>query len=162
MAPFDGGTTRLPWGLGESASPSALTTGSGTGRALFERVVFNVAVGNNDDHARNHAAFWDGAELELTPAYDLCPQPRSGTQAMQAMDVTRDGQRDSQLALCVQAAPEYGLTAEQAREIVDHQVTTIREEWSDAADEAHLTGDDRAYLWGRQILNAYAFEGYEA
>ena len=34
--------------------------------------VFNVAIGNNDDHARNHAAFWDGHALELTPAYDLC------------------------------------------------------------------------------------------
>jgi serine/threonine-protein kinase HipA len=46
------------------------------GRRLFERIVFNVAVGNNDDHARNHAAFWDGTSLELTPAFDLTPQPR--------------------------------------------------------------------------------------
>lgn len=51
---------------------------AGVGRRLFERVVFNVAIGNNDDHARNHAAFWDGQTLELTPAYDLCPQIRSG------------------------------------------------------------------------------------
>ena len=47
------------------------------GRKLFERIVFNVAVGNSDDHARNHAAFWDGQNLDLTPAYDLCPQTRS-------------------------------------------------------------------------------------
>ncbi|MFD4785434.1 HipA domain-containing protein [Rhodococcus qingshengii] len=30
------------------------------GRRLFQRIAFNIAVGNNDDHARNHAAFWDG------------------------------------------------------------------------------------------------------
>jgi len=30
-------------------------------RELFARVTFNIVVGNNDDHARNHAAFWDGA-----------------------------------------------------------------------------------------------------
>jgi serine/threonine-protein kinase HipA len=134
--------------------------GGGAGRALFERIVFNVAVGNTDDHARNHAAFWDGAELELTPAYDLCPQLRSGTLARQAMDISRDGRRDSRFALCVDVAAEYGLTTQQAIEIVDHQVATIREQWGDAADQAHLTTDDRAYLWGRQILNEYAFEGY--
>jgi len=41
---------------------------------LFARMVFNVLVGNTDDHARNHAAFWDGEWLALTPAYDICPQ----------------------------------------------------------------------------------------
>lgn len=28
------------------------------------------------DHTRNHAAFWDGRDLTLTPASDLDPQPR--------------------------------------------------------------------------------------
>ena len=69
--------------------------GDAAGRKLFERIVFNIAVGNNDDHARNHAAFWDGHELELTPAYDICPQVRSGTEARQAMDITADGRRHS-------------------------------------------------------------------
>lgn len=134
--------------------------GDRAGRSLFERIVFNVAISNIDDHARNHAAFWDGSELELTPAYDLCPQLRSGTEARQAMDITADGRRASQFALLVQAAPEYGLTGAQAREIIDSQVAAIREQWADAADEADLTLDDRSYLWGRQILNPYAFEGY--
>ena len=45
-------------------------------RELFARMVFNILVGNTDDHARNHAAFWDGDSLTLTltPAYDICPQ----------------------------------------------------------------------------------------
>ncbi|MFZ4603862.1 MAG: type II toxin-antitoxin system HipA family toxin, partial [Caulobacterales bacterium] len=34
-------------------------------RELFGRLVFNILCGNTDDHARNHAAFWDGAELRL-------------------------------------------------------------------------------------------------
>ena len=32
-------------------------------RELFSRIVFNICVGNTDDHARNHAAFWDGSRL---------------------------------------------------------------------------------------------------
>ena len=54
-------------------------------RELFSRLVFNVLIGNTDDHARNHAAFWDGQHLQLTPAYDLSPQLRIGYEANQAM-----------------------------------------------------------------------------
>lgn len=32
-------------------------------RELFTRIVVNVCIGNIDDHARNHAAFWDGVAL---------------------------------------------------------------------------------------------------
>ncbi len=130
------------------------------GRTLFERIVFNIAVGNIDDHARNHAAFWDGVELELTPAYDICPQVRSGTEARQAMDITSDGHRDSQFKVCLDAAASYGLSTQQARGIIDHQITTIRETWDEVADRAELTADDRRYLWERQILNPYAFYAY--
>jgi len=40
-------------------------------RELFGRICFNVLCGNTDDHARNHAAFWDGKMLSLSPAYDI-------------------------------------------------------------------------------------------
>ncbi len=130
-------------------------------RELFSRIVLNICVGNTDDHARNHAAFWDGRQLTLTPAYDICPQARSGREAAQAMAIGRDGFRMSQLAGCVAAANIYGLTAREARDIIDRQLEVIRSEWSDAADVARLTGADRQQLWGRQILNPYALEGYE-
>lgn len=135
--------------------------GDTAGRRLFERVVFNIAIGNTDDHARNHAAFWDGRQLELTPAYDLCPQPRSGTEARQAMDITGDGHRDSQFTICLDAAPYYGLTQQQARSIIDHQIDTIHTHWIDAADQARLTHNERSQLWRRQILNPYAIRDYQ-
>src|SRR3546814_10321073 len=61
------------------------TDPSATLRELFARIVFNILCGNTDDHARNHAAFWDGATLTLTPAYDICPPGRTGQEATQAM-----------------------------------------------------------------------------
>ncbi|MDA8366052.1 MAG: HipA domain-containing protein, partial [Actinomycetota bacterium] len=79
-------------------------------RELFSRIVFNICVSNTDDHARNHAAFWDGEQLTLTPAYDLCPQLRSGETASQAMAITRDGRRESRFATCLAAAETYHLT----------------------------------------------------
>ena len=54
---------------------------------MFDRIVFNIAISNYDDHALNHAAFWDGHHLELTPAYDLDPKPRTGWQRNQMLGI---------------------------------------------------------------------------
>lgn len=131
------------------------TAPAATLRELFSRIVFNICVGNIDDHARNHAAFWDGSALTLTPAYDLCPQPRSGTQASQAMAIDRDGRRESRLAVCREASETYLLTSAEADEIIGAQVATINDQWDEAADVARLTTLDRQLLWKRQILNPY-------
>jgi len=68
-------------------------------RELFGRLTFNILCGNTDDHARNHAAFWDGKNLRLTSAYDVCPQSRLGEEAGQAMRIVGNNNR-SQLVLC--------------------------------------------------------------
>jgi serine/threonine-protein kinase HipA len=72
------------------------------------------------------------------------------------MDIDRDGMRDSQFALCVEAAHIYGLSKRAAREIIERQVEIINDDWSDVADLAQLTTAERNALWGRQILNPYA------
>lgn len=125
---------------------------------LFARIVFNICIGNTDDHARNHAALWDGSMLTLTPAYDLCPQARSGGEAAQAMAIGRDGFRRSQFHGCVAAAGVYLLSAAEAKDIIDAQVDTIRTQWDGAADSARLTRAERQQLWQRQILNPFIFE----
>lgn len=127
---------------------------------LYGRLVFNVLIGNRDDHARNHAALWDGHDLSLTPAYDLDPQPRDTGEATQAMAITRDGDRRSRLATCVEAASEFLLTQTEARQIVDRLVQTVIDEFDDAADTVGFTEVDRKSLWRRAFLHPYAFEDY--
>lgn len=139
------------------------TEPSETLRELFGRITFNVLCSNTDDHARNHAAFWDGEWLTLTPAYDICPQARSGGETRQAMAIGEDGWRFSQLAGCVERAGEYLLGRDprrQAREIADHQLATIRDRWDETCDEARLTRAERDAFRGRQFLNPYALYGY--
>lgn len=138
----------------------SFTSPAGTLRELFSRIVFNVLVGNSDDHARNHAAFVNAdGSLTLTPAYDVCPQPRSVPQASQAMAIGRNGERSSQLSTCLDACDIYLLDRRQARAIIDAQVRTIRAEWQNAADAVGLTALDRRQLLGREILNEFAFRG---
>ena len=127
------------------------------GRRLFERIVFNIAIGNNDDHARNHAAFWNGTSLELTPAFDLTPQPRSTDTSAQAMAIGRDGSRASRFSVCVAAAADYGLSRPEARQIVERIASEIVDHWSDAVDVAGLGAADRNLLWKRAVLNRSAF-----
>jgi serine/threonine-protein kinase HipA len=129
---------------------------------LFARIVFNILTGNSDDHARNHAAFWDGESLSLTPAYDICPQPRAGGETSQAMMIGTDGFRMSQLAGCLERASTYMLRENDARELIDHQVEVIEREWQEVCDLAQMTAVDRSLFWGRQFLNPYAFDGYSA
>jgi serine/threonine-protein kinase HipA len=129
-------------------------------RELFARIVFNILSGNDDDHARNHAAFWDGSWLTLTPAYDICPGPRSGGERAQKMAIGRDGYRFSQVAGCVARASTYLLSEADAREIVDRQIDTIEAQWDDVCELGGLTEVDRNSFWHRQFLNPYATEGY--
>jgi serine/threonine-protein kinase HipA len=124
---------------------------------LFGRLVFNILCGNTDDHARNHAAFWDGRLLTLTPAYDICPQNRGGREANQAM-LIKDEQHRSQLSLCIEAAPQFLLTEKAAIEIIERQITIIRDSWKDICEEAALSEVDRGILWRGRFLNPYAFE----
>jgi serine/threonine-protein kinase HipA len=142
------------WGLADCIR-HRFTSPAVTLREIFGRIVFNICVGNTDDHARNHAAFWDGTALTLTPAYDICPQLRSGTEANQAMAIGREGQRASRLAVPLDAAETYRLDRAEARDLIDEQVTVIREQWNDAAEAACLTEQDTQVLWERQILNPY-------
>lgn len=125
-------------------------------RELYSRIVFNILCGNTDDHARNHAAFWDGHQLALTPAYDICPQSRSGQQASQAMLIC-GADRSSQMATCIAAASSFLMGREEAVAIVNHQVNVIEHEWQATCDEANLTEVDRVLFWRRQFLNPFAF-----
>ncbi|HHX91803.1 MAG TPA: HipA domain-containing protein, partial [Paracoccus sp.] len=128
-------------------------------REMFTRLIFNVLVGNTDDHARNHAAFWTGDTRELTPAYDIAPQRRTSREANQAMTLA-NGTRAAQLQNVAAIAPAFGVTAAQFRQIVDRLVGTIVTHWSEVCDEAGLSRAEQAGFVGRQFLNDYAFDGY--
>jgi serine/threonine-protein kinase HipA len=125
-------------------------------RELYARMVYNILCGNTDDHARNHAAFWDGHQLELTPAYDICPQSRLGQQASQAM-LIHGSDRSSQVATCIAAASSFLIGREEAISIVNHQVSIIENEWEAVCDDVCLSEVDRALFWRRQFLNPFAF-----
>jgi len=107
---------------------------------LWRRMVFNVLIGNDDDHPRNHAAIYKAAEgrWRLAPAFDLVPNvtERPRMQAMRVNGLTRQNDRETLLA----AAPQFGLSREAAdgliREMTGQALTAIR----------HLSSPERDWL----------------
>lgn len=126
-------------------------------KEMFSRIAFNILCGNTDDHARNHAAFWDGKQLTLTPAYDLCPQARSGREASQAMLISGKNNL-SQLKTCLQSAHNFLISEEEARSIFEGLIDTIHQNWDSICEEAELNETDKRLLWGRAFLNPYSLE----
>lgn len=133
------------------------TSATATLKELFSRLVFNILSGNTDDHARNHAAFWNGELLSLTPAYDICPQNRTGNEATQAMLISGNN-KFSRVASCIEAAGIFLLTTEAAEEIIEHQKNIIEQNWDAVCNEAELTEIDKKLLWRRAFLNPFSFE----
>ena len=127
-------------------------------RELYARISFNILCGNTDDHGRNHAYLIDPAGLTLSPAYDICPQARTGREAHQAMAFTAGGSRTARVADLVAASAIYHLDATDAQAIVDHQATVICDGWDEVCAAAELTASQRAAFMHRQFLNPGVFD----
>jgi serine/threonine-protein kinase HipA len=98
--------------------------------------------------------------LQLTPAYDICPQPRHGRTASQAMRIAGTD-NSSRIVTCLEAAPHFLLNEGEAIRIVEEQIDCIEKNWSEVCDEADLSEVDRNLLWRNQVLNPFVFEGLE-
>lgn len=86
-------------------------------RELFRRMVFNLVVGNSDDHVKNHGMLRDEQGLwRLAPAFDLVAQLNAHT-GYQELAIL-PGKHASSLALARDAAPHFGLTAARAEETI--------------------------------------------
>ncbi len=135
-----------------SASPAA------DQRELWSRMCFNILVGNTDDHARNHACFWDGEALRLTPAYDIDPRPRLGREANQAMAINNNDRR-SLISVALEASRAFGVKYEDALQIAERQINMIQANFRSVASDAGLTKLEQDRLAGSAFLNPYIFEG---
>ncbi len=81
---------------------------------LFRRIVFNVLVGNRDDHLRNHGFLRARDGFRLAPAFDVNPNVDRSDHVL-AID---DAVTDPSVALVESTAPFYRVGAKRAAAIV--------------------------------------------
>ncbi|WP_427868705.1 type II toxin-antitoxin system HipA family toxin [Leucobacter luti] len=97
---------------------------------LFDRVVAGVALGNTDDHLRNHGFLADRGSWTMSPAFDVNPNPdpqRARSTTIMGADAPPD-EAEALLAL----AEECSLSPTQARERIARVAEAVTG-WRDAA-----------------------------
>lgn len=90
-------------------------------RQLYRRVAFNIAIGNSDDHFRNHGFVLTPRGWTLSPAFDMNPTNNE----YQSLLVTSTSNR-ADLNMLIAAAEEYMIGKEEARKIVKEVVDGVR------------------------------------
>lgn len=110
---------------------------------LWRRIVFNVLIGNLDDHLRNHGFLYDdNNQWRLAPAYDLNPVPVEEKARELTTWISDEGpQADTSLAMT--AAPYFALNANEAETILD-EVSAALVGWEDTAAKLGMSRADIA------------------
>ena len=103
-------------------------------RNLWRRIVFTVLISNTDDHLRNHGFLYLGPQgWTLSPAYDLNPVPGHVNDRLLSTAIGMDDDRSASLDLALEVAPDFGLKAVDARQIV-REVADVVAGWRKAAE----------------------------
>ncbi len=111
---------------------------------IFRRLIFNVAIGNTDDHLRNHAFYKKAGDPQylLTPAYDVVPH--TGLQGSHAIALGMFGNTPT-LDNLNSAAQRLGLEQDEVAHIAD-EVLKVTGRWREAMAEAQVLPADIAVL----------------
>ncbi|MFA7270180.1 MAG: type II toxin-antitoxin system HipA family toxin [Sterolibacterium sp.] len=104
---------------------------------LFRRVAFNVAIGNRDDHLRNHGFILGPRGWRLAPAFDVNPNIDKGEHVLNIDDADN---RPS-LRTVLSTALFYRLSSEHAERIVA-EIADVVGGWESAARKAGISRAD--------------------
>lgn len=123
---------------------------------LFRRMVFNALISNTDDHPRNHALIAPTDKWELSPAYDLTPNPLTSVEkrdlAMTCGVYNRYANRTNVLS----QHGQFKLPREHAAAIVNQLQQVVTARWHAVLRQQGTTPADCDKLAG-----AFNYAGFE-
>jgi len=112
-------------------------------RELWRRIVFNVMVGNLDDHLRNHGFLYDRDDKwRLSPVYDLNPVPLEEKARELTTWISEEGP-DADLDQALRAARYFALKDDQAETII-REVSAALSGWQNTARQLGMSAADIA------------------
>lgn len=115
-------------------------------RELFRRVAFSIAIGNSDDHFRNHGFILTSKGWTLSPAYDLNPT-LSREQSLLINAYTSE----SNLDILLDSYSDYMLSADSAKQIVE-DVMRAMSTWKRVATSIGLPQSEQNMFKDRFVL----------
>jgi serine/threonine-protein kinase HipA len=104
---------------------------------LFRRVAFNVAIGNRDDHLRNHGFILTSNGWRLAPAFDVNPNIEK---AEHVLNLDETDNRPS-LATVIGTSEWYSLSKDRGAKIVG-EITEETRRWRELAVRAKIARAD--------------------
>ena len=108
---------------------------------LWRRIVFSIAVSNTDDHLRNHGFLLTEQGWELSPAYDLNPNPTGSGLTLNISE--NDNALDFELALSVREY--FRLSDPQAKKILK-EIQLAVSRWEKIADKFTIAKSEQAQM----------------
>ena len=114
---------------------------------LFRRVAFNIAIGNSDDHFRNHGFILTPKGWTLSPAYDINPTLNN----YQALLINPETNQ-ADLNILIDSAEEYMIEKDYAIQIIS-EVTSGVKQWKAIA--TRIGAANREMEMFEQVFNKY-------
>jgi serine/threonine-protein kinase HipA len=125
-------------------------------RELFGRMVFNALISNTDDHPRNHGLIALGKDFELSPAYDLTPNPLTSVErrdlALTVGQFNRYANRENLLSEC----ERFRLEKREAAALIDQMKQTVESRWHAVLRSQGVSEKDCTLL-----ARAFVYPGFE-
>ena len=87
---------------------------------LYRRVAFNIAIGNSDDHFRNHGFLLTPRGWTLSPAYDMNPTLNEYQSLL-----INSSTNESNLQILFGSCEEYMISKEEARIIINEVIAGV-------------------------------------
>ena len=110
-------------------------------RELFDRLVFNIFVSNDDDHLRNHGFIWDVrlAGWRLSPLYDVMPRASLASERRLHLGVGPGG-RNATLDNAFAGREKFTLSTDSAARSIAKIWNTVRE-WKVLFEQCNVPAD---------------------
>ena len=127
-------------------------------RKLFRRIFVSTFSAATRTITRDHAAFWNGRDLRLTPAYDTPPAATIGPRSYAGdAHIRRNSVKPNRRLYS--KPPRPSCSRRTKRRACRPLVKLILDQWHEVCEEGALSPVERNRLWRRQILNPFAFVG---
>lgn len=94
---------------------------------LYRRCLFNILVSNTDDHLHNHGLLFTRGEWELSPAFDMNPQPERHRRLKTGISELSGFEASAEAWL--EAAPFFEFTTDAARRLAIDMAQCIGTQW---------------------------------
>lgn len=108
---------------------------------LWRRIVFSICVSNTDDHLRNHGFILTPTGWELSPAYDINPNPSGRGLSLNINDKSNA----LSLQLAMDIAPYFKIPKIAEKKIIN-EIVNIVKEWRVVAKKFHIRASEQSQM----------------